>query len=145
MSWCGQELIVCPFKYKLCVGVEAVVKEFRKLEVHEEQWTGVLGSTACCVFMERTKEGSVCIVFLSDLKGVSDDEILGILAHESVHIWQRARDIMTEECPSGEFEAYSIQQVFMNLLQEYRIVKAIPIEVKEAGKPKGKKNRPKEE
>lgn len=51
-----------------------------------------------------------------------DDEIklTGMLAHEAVHVYQEMRDNMHEESPSHEFEAYSMQEIFVNLLIEYK-------------------------
>jgi hypothetical protein len=48
--------------------------------------------------------------------GLTRDGLCEILVHEAVHVWQYARDIMGEEKPSPEFEAYSVQFIFGNLL-----------------------------
>jgi hypothetical protein len=37
-----------------------------------------------------------------------------------VHIWQAVRDIMGEKEPSSEFEAYSVQQISLELMWAYK-------------------------
>lgn len=49
----------------------------------------------------------------------SQIEAYSIIAHESVHIWQSLREAMFEKDPSAEFEAYSIQQIYFDLLGAY--------------------------
>ena len=46
-------------------------------------------------------------------------QIAALLCHEAVHIWQQARDIMGEKSPSSEFEAYSIQRIAQDLMEQY--------------------------
>ena len=63
------------------------------------------------------------IVCVRPKRGVTRDEMAGLLVHEAVHCWQEARNAMREEEPSSEFEAYSIQyfaQMFMEELTASR-------------------------
>ena len=56
-----------------------------------------------------------CVVYIGDTT-----EYLSTLVHESVHIWQKLKKEMSEEKPSKEFEAYSIEYIFKDLMQMYK-------------------------
>lgn len=45
--------------------------------------------------------------------------IMQVLVHESLHIWQTVKDAMHESNPCREFEAYSVEQIFRNMLDDY--------------------------
>lgn len=42
------------------------------------------------------------------------------LVHEAVHVWQNACEQVGEDNPSAEFEAYSIEQIAENLINEWK-------------------------
>lgn len=46
-------------------------------------------------------------------------QIHGLLLHEAVHIWQEVIQLMGEEKPSTEFEAYSIQAIAQDLFEMF--------------------------
>lgn len=46
-------------------------------------------------------------------------EVLGLLAHECVHIKQQVMDDIGERFPSDEFEAYFVQDLVTNLTKDY--------------------------
>ena len=67
-------------------------------------------------------DGSVYALVQIDksyLKTLKPTEAVGILVHESVHVYQSMIDEIQEHKPSSEFEAYSIQQIAQNLISEY--------------------------
>ncbi len=65
------------------------------------------------------KNSSYAIVQIGDTSERSHIEIYGLLLHESVHIWQRVRQLMGESNPSIEFEAYSIQAIAQDLFEMF--------------------------
>jgi len=46
-------------------------------------------------------------------------ELVGLLIHEAVHVWQRYAEDMGETSPGTEQEAYAIQGISQELLDEY--------------------------
>lgn len=59
------------------------------------------------------------IVQIGDTKGRDLIEVHGLILHEAVHIWQRLKELMGEDSPSIEFEAYSIQAIAQDLFSMY--------------------------
>ena len=102
----------------------AFAKELKRLKVTKPTpfVNGGAGGTTHIL----TKDGTVtCIVCVTIPKGVSREEMAGLLVHEAVHCWQQTKEAMREDEPSCEFEAYTIQyyaQAFMSELA--RIQKA---------------------
>lgn len=60
------------------------------------------------------------VVLLDKKANVTDSEKVALLVHESVHVWQEIRKRMGEKEPSCEFEAYSVQSIFLGLLTIYQ-------------------------
>lgn len=60
------------------------------------------------------------VVLLDKKANVTDSEKAALLVHESVHVWQEIRKRMGEKEPSCEFEAYSVQSIFLGLLGIYQ-------------------------
>ena len=60
------------------------------------------------------------VVFIDKRAQVTDSEKIALLVHESVHVWQEIKRRMGEDNPSVEFEAYSVQSIFLGLLSLYR-------------------------
>ena len=71
-----------------------------------------------CVVTHHNDGVHHCIVVLL-IQGEEDkNHLLSVLAHESVHVYQEFRDYIGEESPGPEFEAYTIQEIFLNLITE---------------------------
>ncbi len=80
-----------------------------------------LGKHGQCSMFER---GGVTLVTVqvdkaSCLEQFTKVQIMGILVHEAVHIWQEIRTAMGEDNPSSEFEAYSIERISEDLISEW--------------------------
>lgn len=46
-------------------------------------------------------------------------DLVPVLAHEAVHVWQEIKEFIGEEKPSHEFEAYAVQNLIYYLRSEY--------------------------
>lgn len=60
-----------------------------------------------------------CIVCLDGWQGRNPLEIAGLIVHESVHVWQRYCDDIGEHSPGREQEAYAIQAIAQELMEEF--------------------------
>lgn len=63
--------------------------------------------------------GDLTAILMFNLKNIPRDQLLGLLVHEGLHVWQFFLENIREESPSNEIEAYSIQEIFQNLMAEY--------------------------
>lgn len=82
-------------------------------------WIKNQHSDATVHFLENPSGEQCCIVALRAGKKTTADQIVGLLIHESVHIWQRFKRRISEVNPSDEFEAYSIQAIAQGLIEAY--------------------------
>lgn len=72
-----------------------------------------------CVTRFKFDGKVTAIVTLGDVGDQSRVSIAGLLAHEATHVWQMVREAIGENEPSAEFEAYSIQCIFVGLYQAW--------------------------
>ena len=121
MKWLDRSLVISPIHYGLCKTEKDFKKELKRLGIRKKDRPDFLKSShanATVHFFE--KDNSVCaIVCLGDTKGHTPNEIVGLLIHESVHIWQEIKANIGEQYPSNEFEAYSIQAIAQKLIETY--------------------------
>ncbi len=78
-------------------------------------------AAGCCTTFEHPEYGTLILVTLNEKmdRSRSRVEIAGLLCHEATHAWQRVREVMNEDDPSIEFEAYSMQAIFQSLYQAW--------------------------
>lgn len=72
-------------------------------------------SDAQVTTLQKDKEQH-CLVTITDCNGREQNEVIGLLAHEATHCWQKIRDWMKEKEPGIEFEAYTVGWITQNLL-----------------------------
>lgn len=73
---------------------------------------------ASCHLLQRHGEQLFIVTIRPQLKTLQ--EVVGLLIHESVHIWQHTRTFLGEDNPSPEFEAYAIQGICQSLIVAYQ-------------------------
>lgn len=69
--------------------------------------------------LEKADRMICCIVAIRVKKKQNPNEIIGLLIHEAVHVWQGFASRIGESNPSPEFEAYSIQMIAQSLIVAY--------------------------
>lgn len=123
MKWCDRTLIRSMYDYGLCF-TEKDFRDTLRAQGLDELEFGKSGlgdkGGATVSFYKCPKGQRLAIVCLGKgYEKLTIPQLYGILVHESVHIWQAIRDSMEENEPSMEFEAYSIQRISQNLIQQY--------------------------
>ena len=72
-------------------------------------------------------EGKYCaVVCLGNTKERTNAQVLALLVHEAVHIWQEFKENIGEREPGRETEAYAIQSISQSLITEYFRQKDMP-------------------
>ena len=69
-----------------------------------------------------TKNGEMMVVLvtLADSAGTRPPtEVIGLMAHEAVHVWQSACEAAGDDEPSSEAEAYGVQSILQSLMDGY--------------------------
>lgn len=67
----------------------------------------------------ETDRGLAVVVCLRGWSRRHPIEVAGILVHEAVHVWQEYCDRIGENIPGREQEAYAIQAIAQELMEEF--------------------------
>ena len=119
MIWCDRNLIQSPLYVALCLSEKKYLKEVKRMGIkNPPPWIKTAHADATANFFTRDGKESV-IVCLRNHENHTGVEVAALLVHEAVHIWQAVRDIIGETSPSSEFEAYSVQQISLELMWAY--------------------------
>ena len=74
----------------------------------------------CHTFTDSRNHELCAIVSVShEMQMRAPIQIVGLLVHEAVHVWQAYIENMGEHAPGNEQEAYAIQAITQELLTEY--------------------------
>lgn len=122
MLWADRALIVSPIVYALCTSEKQFKKYLKKIGITDGNPFLLNGANATVHFFEVDGDHHA-IVCIGDASEVSEIQANMLLVHESVHIWQRIKELMGEDSPSAEFEAYAIQRISQNLIYAYKDLK----------------------
>ena len=120
-EWLDRALIIGPY-----ITLVLNEKQFHKAMSHCQRrlsdhgdWIKSPHSDATVHFLENQSDELCCIVALRVKKKTDPNGIVGLLIHESVHIWQAFKRRIGEDTPSDEFEAYAIQTISQRLISAY--------------------------
>lgn len=118
-KWAGRTLFTGPY-VALCLTEAAFKKALRSLKATNGPVDWVNGTAHATVhILENATGGLACVVCIRDWENRKSEEIVGLLIHESVHIFQSYCEHIGEDKPSKEFEAYSIQGISQNLIRAF--------------------------
>lgn len=122
MKFFDTALVDCPYKYAVCVDEKKFKKALKRLSLDQREWPDFIhdGKDATVHYLENPEVGNFAIVCINPPDDDNDTQIIGLLVHEAVHIWQESKIIIGDNNPSQEFEAYSIQRIAQDLISEYR-------------------------
>lgn len=121
-KWIDRHLVISPYHIGLCTTEKQFQYELRNLKVQEKNWPDWMSENADATVHEfqNEKNGAICcIVCIEKNADYNPLEVIGLLSHEAVHIWQKIKRNFGEEEPSDEFEAYSIQSIAQRLIKAY--------------------------
>ena len=117
MSKAKPTLFVSPFGH-LRYALALSKKHMKQLGVSKDEFLSL--NTPAQVEFFNVDNSVLAVVQINNRKKTKPDWINAIIIHESVHVWQEIREMMYEKEPSSEFEAYSIQQIALNLMSEFK-------------------------
>lgn len=123
LEWCGSSMITCQVRYALCLSEKSFRTELRRLKVLEHvPFLKTTHSNATVHYFDGPEGGHIAIVCMDLAEARQRDplEVVGLLVHEAVHLFQADCERRGEDAPSKEYEAYAIQQISQNLLGAYR-------------------------
>jgi hypothetical protein len=123
--WCNRDVTPTPY-YALCTSKKNFARECKRLGAKRYglRWI-TKGANATTHFLDKSNGGSgvkdACIICIDPREAVKRPpvEIIGLLVHEGVHVWQEQLRTMREDKPSSEFEAYAVQSIAQNLYHAY--------------------------
>jgi len=122
-TWIDRTRIESQFCIGLCQTEKQYKHELKRLKVSVTNDCWIAEDKDANV-SEFTCGGiSVFIVSIRVQPKTTHLEIIGLLVHEAVHVWQRIKQSIGEDDPSDEFEAYAIQRIAQNLIDAYRLKK----------------------
>jgi len=123
--WIDRALVLSPLHVALCTTEDQFKKELDGLRLPlRDQPKFISNDYSDATTHFFTKDGdNCCIVCIRHKKGVLAHQVYALLCHEAVHVWQEAREMIGENNPGSEFEAYSIQRIFQSLMEAYRDLK----------------------
>lgn len=121
-KWITHTILSSHTNIGLCLTDEQLQREKKLLKVDGALDFPLPGNGRVLEF--TNKELSYCnIVCLNIPDDAMPVSINGLIAHESVHVYQHIMDYIGEENPGTEIEAYIIQTIFENLCEAYNAVK----------------------
>ena len=121
MKWIDRAIFISPIYFGLCCSEREFKAELRRLGIPKgsrPHWLKNEHSDGCAHFFDNGKMTSAIVCVRKSAESVPS-EMVGLLIHESVHIWQEIRKNIGEDNPSSEFEAYVIQAIAQKLIEAY--------------------------
>lgn len=104
-----------PVHLTLCTTQDHFKKALKHLKVDEYDGVDKGSDATTHIFTYKDKCTAVVCVFKQIKDPVSR---YGLLVHEAMHIWREVRTRIDEKNPSEEFEAYAMQAIFQELMEE---------------------------
>lgn len=119
--WCDRTTTETPFDFCLCVSEEQYRKELKRMRIPKDMWGDfTVRNQRATVHRFTNSDGDpVAFVCIRPTTERTPQQINAVLVHEAVHLWQWMKELIGEDEPSIEFEAYSIQAMSQRLFYAY--------------------------
>ncbi|MDX5412786.1 MAG: hypothetical protein LPK02_07040 [Rhodobacterales bacterium] len=111
--WCNPGWM--PFKYCYCPDAKNWARLMKFLGAGHEPYPDDTPGRMTTMRNQETDE-IVLIVSFGDLTSVSPVDIMGLVAHECMHMWQEVKRYIGEKAPGDEMEAYALQAMCCEIL-----------------------------
>jgi hypothetical protein len=120
-EWCWRPIIDTPFDFCLCVNEEQYRRELKRLKIPKDMWGEfTLNGKRATVHRFTCNDGDpVAFVCIRPTKDKTIFQMHAVLAHEAVHLKQWMMELIGEDNPSAEFEAYAVQALSQRLFYAY--------------------------
>jgi hypothetical protein len=121
-KWIDRALVENPYCVGLCTNEIQFKRELKRLNIPIKNWPDWISNDkdATVHYFEHSEAHACCCLVCIDKKSQrSPSEVVGLLIHESVHIWQGACEKINANPPCDELEAYSIQTIAQRLIEAY--------------------------
>ena len=122
-QWLDRCLLESPYFYTLCTTKKHFRKVLRHLRIKKSSRPSFLSTehanATVHFFQSCGPDKHAAVVCIGGLKGRNRLDVLALLVHEAVHIWQEIRAVYGESCAGREEEAYSVQRIAQSLFYEY--------------------------
>ncbi|MDP1817983.1 MAG: hypothetical protein Q8K92_26255 [Leadbetterella sp.] len=107
----------------MCKNKESFFRELRKNGIKKKNRPAfnASGTGATTHFIERNGIKIAAIICMDEKhkKDYTKAQIVGLITHEAVHVWQEIKVSMGEHDPSSEFESYSVQMLTQRIFEAY--------------------------
>lgn len=126
ISWCDRTLVKALIPYTLATAPDLyaeALKHLRLVPEHTDEWLskGSVGQTRAFY-----KDSAIAAIVVTVVPTKNKQEDFLTIVHEAVHVWKYQREALSEESPATEEEAYAIEAIVKNLLEEYNKQTAKP-------------------
>lgn len=122
-KYVSDDMVMNPVRICMCIDEGAFISEMDALNVpyYDRPRFVAEGKHGNVHYFQNKDDGSeIAIVCITNCESQTGIELAGLLCHEAVHIFRRAKELMGERESSSEFEAYSIQWIFQQLCWTYK-------------------------
>lgn len=118
-KWLSRAIFQSPVFYTIATSKKIMEFELKRLKI-DLCFDHVSPNADATTHQLINNEGKeINIVCVYSYRSMSPLVLQALICHEAVHIWQNIRDRIGEKCPSHEFEAYAVQNIFHELLTEF--------------------------
>lgn len=125
-KWLDRALVIAPVHYTIATNVDIFNDILKHLEIAPEsdplgEYTDARTNFYKTLSNDKNSPQVTAVVYLpAELaKQRSIYAVYGLIVHEATHIWQEIKELLGEDNPSKEFEAYSMQWIAYELIAEY--------------------------